>query len=197
MGRRMLSSAVVKALTSWPGFVPVAREAPDLAVLPPFFNELLGELPWWNPAWRVTEVRPASPCCAKVQGTGFTEVAVPGWAAGPDESPLPFSARVRFKGDRLLRFRAKIGDMVIGPGVTPAGQPEPDPFAAVVRALMDQRQISVRTLAQRTYLSIATVRALRDGWSPDPVVVERVAAALDTPAEELLAIAGHDPDQRQ
>jgi len=192
-----LSATVVKALTFWPGFIPVPTEPVNVsAVLVPFFNELLDELPWWNPAWRVTQVRAASPCCATVQGTRLTEVAVPGWVGAPDVDPLPFSGRVRFEGDRLVRFQAKIGEVVVGPAVTAAGKPEPDPFAAVVRALMDLRQVSVRTLAERCGLSIATVRALRDGWSPDPVVVERVAAALDTPADELLAVAGHEAPRR-
>lgn len=60
---RTLSPAVLKALTYWPGIVHAERPAPvDLAVLQPFFNELLGELPWWNNAWRVTRVEPAYPC---------------------------------------------------------------------------------------------------------------------------------------
>jgi lambda repressor-like predicted transcriptional regulator len=182
---RLLSSDVVKALSFWPGFLPVPHAPVDLTVLPPFFNDLLAELPWWNPAWRVTQVRPAAPCVATVVPAGFTEVAVPGEAAAQNVDPLPFVARVRFHDDRLIRFQAKIGDMVIGPGATPPGNAEPDQFAAVIRTAMDVRRVSVRTLAMQCGLSMSTINALRGGWSPDPTVAERVASALGIPLDEL------------
>ncbi|GIF67411.1 hypothetical protein Ais01nite_54460 [Asanoa ishikariensis] len=146
------------------------------AVLIPFLNELLDELPWWNPAWRVTRVEAVKPSAAKTVGSGFDEVTVLG-QAGAD--PLPFVGRIRLQDDRLVRFQAKIGDVVIGPGTTPAGEPEPDPFAAIIRILMDVRGVSDQDLARQCYLSRATIRTLRGGWSPDPVVVRRIEEAMD------------------
>jgi hypothetical protein len=187
---RLLSSDVVDALNFWPGHLPVPHAPVDLTVLPPFFTELLAELPWWNPAWRVTRVRPAAPCVATVAPAGFTEVAVPGEAAAHDADRLPFVARVRFHDDRLIRFQAKVGDMVIGPSATPPGKAEPDQFAAVIRTAMDVGRISVRTLAMQCGLSMSTINALRGGWSPDPTVAGRVTAALGILPEEP------DADQR-
>ncbi|MEV4622298.1 helix-turn-helix transcriptional regulator [Asanoa sp. NPDC049573] len=180
-----LSTDVVTALTFWPDYRPRPHEPVDLTVLPPFFTDLLGDLPWWNPAWRITEVRPARPCFARVAPSDFSEVAVPGSAAADDAGPLPFAARVRFQDTELLWFQAKIGNTVIGPGTTPPGEPEPDPAAAVIRAVMDVRRVSTRALARQCFLSESTIRALRHGWSPDPTVVERLAAALDIPLEYL------------
>ncbi|GIF59678.1 hypothetical protein Air01nite_57730 [Asanoa iriomotensis] len=184
----MLSAAVVAALSYWPDYVPVPRQRVDISVLPPFFDGLLGELPWWNPAWRVVEVRHAWPCFTAVGSTRVVEVSVPGQVGGA--SPLPFSARVRFEGDRLVRFQAKVGDVVIGPAAAGAGEPEPDPFGVVIGKLIDARGLPDREVALRAGISRATVRALRRGWAPDPVIVARLAAALEVTPADLLAIAG-------
>ncbi|WP_185844420.1 hypothetical protein [Nonomuraea sp. WAC 01424] len=76
--------------------------------------------------------------------TRFTEVSVPGTASASSGESLPFVAKVRFSSDRLIRFQAKIGEMVVGPADTPAGRLEPHPFSAVFSRLMDLRGIPVR-----------------------------------------------------
>jgi hypothetical protein len=195
---RTLSPAVLEALTYWPGIVHAQTPEPvDLAVLPPFFNDLLGELPWWNTAWRVTQIEPAYPREVASddvrQKNRFTEVSVPGTLGGETDRTLPFFARVRFEGDRLLRFQAKIADMVVGPALAAAGAPEPHPFGAVLARLMDNHGISVRDLAMRTTRAMATINAARTGWhNPHPVLVREIARALGMPAADLAAIAGVD-----
>lgn len=53
----------------------------DLGVLPPLFNKLLDEGPWWDRACRVTRVEPGRPCeIARAEPraiSSFTEVTVP------------------------------------------------------------------------------------------------------------------------
>ncbi|SNT58538.1 Helix-turn-helix domain-containing protein [Asanoa hainanensis] len=180
------------ALTFWPDYSSTPAPRVPVAVLVPFFNDLLDELPWWNPAWRVTRISAVEPSGAMVGGSGFDEVTVLGEVG--DADPQPFVGRVRLQDDRLVRFQAKIGDVVIEPGSTPAGEPEQDPFAALVRVLMDVRGLRIRDVARGAFLSEATIRCLRGGWSPDPVVARRVAEALDVTPEELLAAAGHDAE---
>ncbi|GIJ70814.1 hypothetical protein Voc01_057310 [Virgisporangium ochraceum] len=72
-------------------------DPPDLAVLPPFFTDLLHELPWWNRTWRVTEVQPAYPreftSGEQRRKNRFTEVSVPGTLDGGTDRTLPFFAR--------------------------------------------------------------------------------------------------------
>ncbi|MEV0719917.1 helix-turn-helix transcriptional regulator [Asanoa sp. NPDC050611] len=183
---------MVEALRYWPGFRPVTAAAVDISVLVPFLDARLGALPWWNPAWRVVEVRAASPCFTSTTENRVVEVSVPGKVGGEGGS-LPFSARVRFEGDRLLRFQAKIGDMVIGPAATVGDTPEPDPFGAVVARLIDLRGLPASDVARRAGISMSTVRCLRGGWTPDPVIVRRLAEALDMTADDLLAIARLEP----
>ncbi|WP_431911854.1 helix-turn-helix domain-containing protein [Micromonospora carbonacea] len=195
---RTLSPAVHKALTYWPGIVQTGRPEPvDLAVLPPFLNDLLAELPWWNGNWRVTQVEPAYPCeiasSHDRQRNAFTEVSVPGTLDGGAELTLPFFGRVRFEGNRLLRFQAKIADTIVGPALAEAGTPEPHPFGAVLRKLMDNRGVSVKELAVRTGRAMSTINAARTGWhNPHPVLVHEIADALDVPDADLAAIAGVD-----
>ncbi|MEV4020358.1 hypothetical protein AB0J35_58760 [Nonomuraea angiospora] len=146
---RTLTAEVIAALRYWPDVIHISQKNPpdpaDLTVLPPFFNEVLRELPWWNRAWKVGEVEPGVPLEIESDHdrstTRFTEVSVRGTAGTDTGESLPFVAKVRFSGDRLIRFQAKIGDMVVGPADTPAGQLEPHPFAAVFSRLMDLRGI--------------------------------------------------------
>ncbi|MEU7876284.1 helix-turn-helix transcriptional regulator [Dactylosporangium sp. NPDC049140] len=195
---RPLRPAVIKALTYWPGIVQATAPAPvDLAVLPPFFNELLDELPWWNRAWRVTHVEPAYPrevaSNEPKDVTRFTEVSVPGTVSRDVGAVLPFSARVRFKDNRLIRFQAKLGDVVLGPGTTAAGMPEPHPFGAVLSRLMDLRGISVKEMAPRCGRSLSTIGGIRTGrLNPHRMLVAELAEALDMSENDLLAIAGLD-----
>lgn len=197
---RTLTPAVLDALTYWPGLVH--REAPkpvDLAVLPPFFNGLLSELPWWGSTWRVTHVEPANPrefaSDHDRQTNRFTEVSVPGTLSDGAGETLPFFARVRFEGDRLLRFQAKIADTVIGPALAEAGTHEPHPFGAVLRRLMDNRGLSVKDVAVRTYRAMSTIHGARSGGrNPHPVLVREIARALDIPEADLIAIAGVDDE---
>ncbi|MDG4829050.1 hypothetical protein O7627_06985 [Solwaraspora sp. WMMD1047] len=189
---------MVEALRYWPGVVHAVAPAPvDLAVLPPFFNALLAQLPWWNRDWQVTQVEPAYPCETPWHGagSGVVEVSVPGAAGCGTEHVLPFSGRVRFRHDRLIRFQAKLGDMLIGPSVAAAGGPEPHPFGAVFSRLMDLRGISVVEMARGSGRSISTIRGLRSGHlNPQREVLAYVPDVLKVSAEDLAAIAGLDPD---
>jgi hypothetical protein len=163
--------------------------------LPPFFNELLDELPWWNRAWRVIQVEPAYPHeIARDELrviTRFTEVSVPGTVGrGPGEE-LPFSARVRFSDGRMVRFQAKIGDVVVGPGSAATGKPEPHPFGAVLVSLMRLRGISVAEMAMRCERAAATVSTVCNGRrNPHRILVAELAEGLGMPEEDLLAVAG-------
>jgi hypothetical protein len=200
---RTLSADVIEVLTYWPGIVHAVRPLPvDLTVLPPFLNEMLGELPWWNPAWQVTQVEPAYP--REIAGneprrvTRYTEVSVPGTVSRDPAHALPFSARIRFEVDLLIRFQAKIGDVVLSPAVTAAGQPEPHPFGAVFSQLMDQRGISIREMAMQCGRAMSTIKGLRGGWlNPHRVLVQEVARVMKMSEQDMAVIAGLDdrPDE--
>ncbi|MCW2144590.1 Helix-turn-helix domain-containing protein [Actinoplanes cyaneus] len=185
-------------MTYWPRLVHAEEPKPvDLAVLPHFFNGLLSELPWWDNIWRVTYVEPANPrefaSDHDRQRSRFTEVSVPGILGGGAGQTLPFLGRVRFESDRLLRFQAKIGDMVVGPALSEAGTHEPHPFGAVLRKLMDNRGVSVKDVARRTYRAMSTIYAAQSGGrNPHPILVREIAGALDIPEADLAAIAGVD-----
>ncbi|MEW2329637.1 helix-turn-helix transcriptional regulator [Micromonospora chersina] len=195
---RMLTPAVQKALTYWPGIAHTKRpKQVDLAVLPPFFNDLLAELPWWKREWQVTQVEPAYPHEVASnhdrQKNAFTEVSVPGTLEGCAGQTLPFFGRVRFEGNRLVRFQAKIADTIVGPAFAEAGASEPHPFGAVLRKLMDNRGVSVKELAVRTARAMSTINAARTGWhNPHPVLVREIARTLGIPEADLTAIAGVD-----
>jgi DNA-binding XRE family transcriptional regulator len=195
---RTLSPAVLKALTYWPEIVDAEEPVPvDLAVLSPFFNDLLDELPWWTSIWRVTQVEPACPhefaSDHDRQKNRFVEVSVPGTLGGGAGQALPFVARVRFEGDRLLRFQAKMADMVVGPALAEAGAWEPHPFGAVLRKLMDNRGVSVKELAMQTGRAMSTIKAVRTGrYNPHPVLAREIARALGMPEADLAAVAGVD-----
>ncbi|MEO3747448.1 hypothetical protein [Plantactinospora sp. B5E13] len=196
---RTLTPAVVEALRYWPGVVHSVRPAPvDLAVLPPFFTDLLAELPWWNQAWRIDRVEPAHPHETpwNDREQGVVEVSVPGTASCGSDDVLPFSAQVRFDGDRLIRFQAKLGDMVVGPSVAAPGKPEPHPFGVVFSRLIDLRGISVRDMARGSFRSESTIRGLRAGGIvPHRAVLAYVPEVLGISAEDLAAIAGLDPEE--
>jgi hypothetical protein len=198
---RALSPAVVEALRYRPDVAHPVTPAPvDLAVLSSFFNELLGELPWWNRAWRVTQVEPARPRETPWNRgrSGVIEVSVSGTARCGAEDALPFSGQVRFKRDRLIRFQAKLGDVVIGPSSTPAGTPEPHPFGAVFSRLMDLREISVREMARGSGRSMSTINGLRSGYlNPHRRVLAHVPEVLKMSAEDLAAIAGLEPEDKR
>src|SRR6266571_3214559 len=108
---RTLSADVIAALTYWPGSIVPGRKFPpkpvDLTVLPPFFNDLLQDLPWWNRDWKVTHVEPACPWEVASHHdrsmTRFTEVSVPGIISTDTDTgdALPFFAKVRLENDQL------------------------------------------------------------------------------------------------
>ncbi|GIH08877.1 hypothetical protein Rhe02_69440 [Rhizocola hellebori] len=198
---RTLSADVIEALTYWPDSYGLGKDVPtdpvDLSVLPPLFDALLLELPWWNRDWKVTHVehgRPSEVASDHDRSmTGFTEVSVPGFVGTESGDALPFFARVRFEGDQLIRFQAKIGDMVLGPANAPAGQPEPHPFGKVFSKLMDLRGISIRDAAVQSVRSMSTINILRSGrWNPHPILVREIAAVLSMSEEDVAAIAGLD-----
>jgi hypothetical protein len=197
---RTLPSAVIEALTYQPTTIGPATTTPvDLAVLLPFFNGLLEELPWWSRHWRVAEVQPARrheiaandarmvTCC--------TEVSVPGTARDDAGQTLPFIGRVRFEGVRLLRVQLKVGDVVVGPALAPPGKTEQHPFGAVLGQLMALRGLTDMEMAYRCKRAMSTIAGLRTGGrNPHRILVEEVAVALDMAARDLIALAGLDPE---
>ncbi|MEU3973376.1 helix-turn-helix domain-containing protein [Streptomyces bacillaris] len=200
---RTLTTDVIAALTYWPDVLWGGREYPpepvDLTVLPPFLNGLLADLPWWNRDWKVGHVEPGVPLEIGSDHRGhparFTEVSVPGTVSpsdGDGES-LPFVAKVGFVGDQLIRFQAKIDDVVIGPAAAPAGRLEPHPFGRVLTGLMDLRGIPVKRMAWETERSRSTIRMLRDGrHNPDLPLVREIAEALGLSEADVRVIAGLD-----
>ena len=202
---RALSADVIAALTYWPGSIGPGRKFPpdpvDLTVLPCGSIGLLQDLPWWNRDWKVTDVEPGLPVeiasdhASSV--TRFTEVSVPGTIGSDSGETLPFVAKVRFDGDQLIRFQAKIGDVVVGPAQTPAGRLEPHPFAEVFTRLMTLRGIPVRDMAMETGRAMSTIHMLRSGrLNPHPMLVKDVAAALHMSQADVTAIAGLDDNTR-
>lgn len=196
---RTLSADVIAALTYWPGSIGPGRKLPpdpvDLTVLPSFFNDVLQDLPWWNRDWKVTQVEPCLPLEVASDhdrsNTRFTEVSVPGTVGSNSGEILPFVAKVRFESNQLIRFQAKIGDIVVGPAHAPAGRLEPHPFARVFTRLMDLRGIPVRDMAAQTARSMSTIHMLRSGrLNPHQVLVKEIAAVLDMSQEDIEAIAG-------
>jgi hypothetical protein len=135
-------------------------------------------------------------CAPSDSGRGknrFTEVSVPGKLGTDSGEALPFFARVRFERDRLLWYQVKIADTVVGSALAEAGRPEPHPFGAVLRKLMDNRGISVADMAVRTRRAMSTIHAVRAGGrNPHPVLVREIAGALDLSEADLAAVAGVD-----
>jgi hypothetical protein len=169
----------------------------DLTVLPPFFNEVLQELPWWNRDWKVNQVEPGLPLEIESDHHGhssrFTEVSVPGTVGSGSGESLLFVAKVGFAGDQLVRFQAKIGDVVLGPAVAPAGRLEPHPFAKVLTGLMDLRGIPVGVMARQTGRSMSTIHMLRRGrHNPEPLHIQMIAEVLGMPEADVRVIAGLD-----
>jgi hypothetical protein len=195
---RTLTPDILEALTFRE---MVWGEAPPESVnglLPSFFNELLDELPWWNRDWRVTAARTPRRLGFESDDPGhlsrISVVAVPGTASHPDGRTLLFSGTVRFTGDRLLAFDAKIGDRVITPAVEPADKYEPHPFGAVLTRLMENRELAPGTVARRTFRAQSTIRMAQAGYDPHRVLVAELAKALGLDVADLLAVAGLDAE---
>ena len=203
IANRTLPVDVMAALKYLPGVIWVGQKNPpdpvDVTVLPPFFNEVLRELPWWNREWKVSHVEPGLPLEIDSDHRGcpsrFTEVSVPGAAGSGGGESLPFVARVGFAGDQLVRFQAKVGDVVIGPAAAPAGLLEPHPFARVLTGLMDLRGIPVKTMAMENRRSMSTIHMLRSGrLNPRPVLIREIARSMGMSEADLMVIAGLDDD---
>ncbi|MFC8717893.1 helix-turn-helix domain-containing protein [Kitasatospora sp. NPDC057198] len=202
---RALTADVIAALRYWPGVLWVGQKNPpdpvDITVLLPFFNEVLQDLPWWNRVWKVDRVQPGRPAetgdhlCDPA--ARFTEVSVPGTVASGNGESLPFVAKVGFRGDRLIRFQAKVGDVVIGPAFAPAGQSEPHPFGRTLAGLMDLRGIPVRDMAGAAGLSVSTIHMLRHGNNPNLLQVRLIARILDMSEADVKVIAGLDDGSTQ
>jgi hypothetical protein len=191
---RVLSPAVLAALTYWPRF-DRRREPVDLAPLIPFLNELLDDLPWWNRDYRATQVEQVEPHEIPDLPGGplkrFTEVSVPATLTSGAGHELSFFGRIRFEGNIMRRFQAKVGDTVITPALRPAGIQDPHPFGPLLLDLMANRRNSTSDLARGAGLSMATVRWLGSGGlRPHPKLVQRLAEALGLPEADLAAIAG-------
>jgi hypothetical protein len=201
IANRTLTVDVIAALRYWPGVIWGGQKNPpdpvDLTVLPPFFNEVLQELPWWNRDWKVRDVEPGLPLEIESDHHGhpsrFTEVSVPGTVGSSSGESLPFVAKIGFAGDQLIRFQAKIGDVVLGPAVAPAGRLEPHPFARVLTGLMDLRGLPVRAMARGTARSMSTIHMLRSGsHNPEPLLTQEIAKVLDMSEADIRVIAGLD-----
>ncbi|WP_165945782.1 helix-turn-helix transcriptional regulator [Micromonospora sp. KC606] len=193
-----LSAAVIKALTDRARDAPPDKLAVDRSVLATFLDTLLGELPWWNRAWRVAEVaevRKSSSALALPPGeVQVVEVTVRGSLGGAAGEVQLFSARVRLLEDRLLRWQMKVGETVIGPAVAPAGEPEPHPFGAVFQMLVEMRGLSLREVAWRAGRADSTIMKLRRGaLVPERALINQLARALNVPAANLALIAEVDP----
>lgn len=202
---RVLTVNVIAALRYWPGVIWAGQKHPpdpvDMTVLPPFFNEVLQDLPWWNRDWKIDRVQPGIPaetgdhrCDPAVR---FTEVSIPGTVTSGNGESLPFVAKVGFTGDRLIRFQAKIGDVVIGPAVAPAGRSEPHPFGRVLTGLMDLRGIPVKDMARAAGLSMSTIHMLRRGHNPNLLQARLIAGILEMSEADLRVIAGLDDGSRR
>ncbi|WP_232795253.1 helix-turn-helix domain-containing protein [Kitasatospora sp. NRRL B-11411] len=202
---RALTADVIAALRYWPDVLWVGQKNPpdpvDITVLLPFFNELLQDLPWWNRDWKVDHVEPGWPvetgdhlCDPAIR---FTEVSIPGTVVSGNGESLPFVAKVGFTGGRLVRFQAKIGDVVIGPAVAPAGESEPHPFGRMLAGLMDLRGIPVRHMAMAAGLSMSTIHMLRRGHNPTFLQVSLIAGILGMSEADLRVIAGLDDGSTQ
>ena len=202
---RTLTADVIAALRYWPGVIWIGQKHPpdqvDMTVLPPFFNEMLQDLPWWNRDWKVDRVQPGNPvetgdhlCDPAVR---FTEVSIPGTVASGNGESLPFVAKVGFTGDRLIRFQAKIGDVVIGPAVAPAGRSEPHPFGRMLTGFMDLRGIPVKDMARAAGLSMSTIHMLRRGHNPNLLQARLIAEILDMSEADVRVIAGLDDSSTQ
>ncbi|MFD0264081.1 XRE family transcriptional regulator [Kitasatospora indigofera] len=197
---RALTADVIAALRYWPDVLWAGQKNPpdpvDMAVLPPFLNEVLQDLPWWNRDWKVDRVRPGNPDETgdhrRDPAVRFTEVSIPGTVVSGNGESLPFVAKVGFTGDRLIRFQAKIGDVVIGPAVAPAGLPEPHPFGRMLTGLMDLRGIPVRDMARAVGLAASTIHMLRDGHNPDLLQARLIARVLNMSEADVGVIAGLD-----
>jgi hypothetical protein len=90
-------------------------------------------------------------------------------------------------------LRPKIGDVVLGPAVAPAGQLEPHPFARVLTGLMELRGIPVKVMARETARSMSTIHMLRSGrHNPEPLLAQEIARALAMSEADVRVIAGLD-----
>ncbi|GCD96096.1 helix-turn-helix domain-containing protein [Embleya hyalina] len=201
IANRTLTADVIAALNYWPDVIWGGRKNPpdpvDLTVLLPFFNEVLQELPWWNRDWKVSHVEPGLPLeiesSHRGHPSGFTEVSVPGMVGSGGGASLPFVAKVGFAGDQLIRFQAKIGDVILGPALAPAGQPEPHPFARVLTGLMELRGIPVKVMARETARSMSTIHMLRRGThNPEPILAQEISRVLGMSEADVKVIAGID-----
>lgn len=120
------------------------------------------------------------------------------WLAAPAPSDFRSRARprwtkVRFEEDQLIRFQAKIGDVVLGPAVAPAGEPEPHPFGRILDRLLDLRGISTMDAAERVARAKSTIVGLRRGRvNPLGSHVQEMAWLLDIAEDDLRAVAGLD-----
>ena len=91
-----------------------------------------------------------------------------------------FVAQVTFTCDQLLRFQAKIGDVVLRPADAPAGRPDLHPLAKGFTRLTDLRGSPVGEMARQTARQMFTIRMLRSGrLNPHPAVVKEIAGVDD------------------
>jgi hypothetical protein len=69
------------------------------------------------------------------------------------------------------------------------------PFGAVLAQLMALRGLTDMEMAYRCQRAMSTIAGLRTGGrNPHRILIEEVAVALDMAAQDLIAIAGLDPE---
>jgi hypothetical protein len=162
----------------------------DWAPLAAFLHERIRRWPWWDCAWTVVTIQ-------QVQRRQINDwlhtVTIDGLVGRGAEETLPLSVFVRVAGPRLDRFEVRVGDALIGP---PIRHSDPHPFGSIFSALMDRRGISREEMAFRCKIAESTVAKMRAGYLV-PRQRDRVAdlaAALEMPVGDLMAIAGLPED---
>jgi hypothetical protein len=170
-------------------FDALLAESGDREVLAAFLCRRIGQWPWWDSAWQVVEIREVRP---RQITEWLHEVTVDGVIGRDAGETLPLSVFARVAGSRLDRFEVRVGDALIGP---PIRHGDPHPFGSILSALMDRRGISRRDMARRCQLAESTVAKMRAGYLvPQREGMVGLAAALEMPVGDLLAVAGLPQD---
>ncbi|WP_328475481.1 helix-turn-helix transcriptional regulator [Actinoplanes sp. NBC_00393] len=168
------------------------RETGDRNVLIALLHERISQWPWWDGAWRIIEIQEVHP---RQIAERLHTVTIVGMLGRDEGATLPLSVFTRVAGSRLDRFEVRVGDVLIGP---PVRDSDPHPFGSIFSALMDRRGISREEMARRCGLALSTVAKMRAGYlvPEQPDRLASLAAALEMPVGDLMAVAGLHTDRR-